>query len=122
MERQATKNKVILPYRPREKFIEYLDIWYAGKLPLSTEPGFDTWERELEENFKAENFYNDLVEEANADWKKGKKSLPKPEYQRRWISGKGQSRLSKRLTYYASKFPFCGEARHFLMEKIKVNT
>ena len=68
--RKATKNGVILPYRPREKFIEYLDSWYDGKLPLSTEPGFDTWERELEENFKAKNFYNDLVEDANADWKK----------------------------------------------------
>ena len=53
---------------------------------------------------------------------KRKTSLSKHEYQRRWINGKGQSRLSKRLTDYASKFPFFGEARHFLIEKIKVNT
>ena len=123
---EAIINVIILPCRPRAKFIKYLDSWYDGKLPLSTEPYYENWESELEKHFKAETFYGQLVVEAKENWnKKSTKEKTKvsyAEFERRYVSGKGANRIIKRLNEYCSDFPFFADQRHILMERIKVKT
>lgn len=118
----------MLPYRSRKLFIKYLDSWYDGKVPLSTEPGYENWESELKESFTAKTFYAELLKEATAGWDKKSNSAKTKEgktleqYQQLYVNGRGQARLNKMLGIYAAKFPFFGDAKHFLLEKIMVKS